>query len=78
MAGVTAELAVVVGAPTEHLTFGGDGARVPISGVKVNHGRPIRKVDASGRIHIEGAGRGGRGVAHLLLIVGTPADNRRL
>ena len=78
VAGVTAELAVVVGAPAEHLTFGGDGARVALTGVKVDHRRPIREVDGLRHIHIEGAGCGGRGVAHLLLIVGAPTDDRRL
>ena len=78
VAGVTAELAVVVAAPAEHLAFGGDGARVALTGVEVNHDGTVWQIHAVCRIHADGAGRGGRGVAHLLLIVGAPTDDRRL
>ena len=76
--GVTAELAVVVAAPAEHLTFGGDGARVALTGVEVHHDGTVRQIHAVCCIHVDGAGRGGRGVAHLLLVVGAPTDDRRL
>ena len=78
VAGVTSELAVVVGAPTEHFTFGGDGARVALTGIEVHNDGPVWQIHAVCGIHADGAGRGGRGVAHLLLIVGAPTDDRRL
>ena len=78
VAGVTSELAVVVGAPAEHLTFGGDGARVALTGVEVHHDGAVWQIHAMCSIHADGAGRGGRGVAYLLLIVGAPTDDRRL
>ena len=78
VAGVTAELAVVVGAPTEHFTLGGDGAGVALTGVEVHHDGAEGQIHAVCRIHADGAGRGGRSVAHLLLVVGAPTDDRRL
>ena len=78
VAGVTAELAVVVGAPTEHLTFGGDGARVALTGVEVHHDGAEGQIHRPSLVLTNKVRTCGGGVTALLLVVLAPAHHGRV
>ena len=73
--GVAAELAVVVGAPTIHVAFGGHRARVALTGVKVDNGGTKGQIHAPTNALTDPVRAGGGGVAALLLVVLAPAHH---